>query len=74
MNDGRYYYHYTTLIYAKLGIDLPKGANPRDVLDKRMLVRLEDMEDKIADLIEKYSKEGTYYKDVYKRIKEEVER
>ena len=74
MNDGRYYYHYTALIYAKLGIDLPKGTNPRDMLDKRMLVRLEDMEDKVADLIEKYSKEGTYYKDVYKRIKEEVER
>lgn len=71
-NDGKYYYHYTSLIYGLLGIDLPKGANPRDVLDKRMLVRLEDMEDKIAYLIYKYSKEGIYYKDVYKKIKSDL--
>ncbi len=72
MNDGKYYYHYTTLIYSILGIDLPKGANPRDVLDKRMLVRLEDMEDKVADLIIKYSKQNIYYKDAYRKIKEEL--
>lgn len=70
MNDGKYYYHYTSLIYSILKIDLPKGANPRDVLDKRMLVRLEDMEDKVADMILDFSNQGLYYKDVYKKIKE----
>ena len=72
MNDGKYYYHYTSLIYGLLNIDLPKGENPRDVLDKRMLVRLEDMEDKVADLIYKYSKD-LHYKEVYKKIKEELD-
>ncbi len=69
MNDGKYYYHYTSLIYSILGIDLPKGTNPRDVLDKRMLVRLEDMEDKVAGMV--MSIDG-HYKDVYKTIKEEL--
>lgn len=72
MNDGKYYYHYTSLIYKKLGINLPKAVNPRDVLDKRTLVRLEDMEDNIANKIEEYSKD-LHYKDVYKKIKEELQ-
>ena len=71
LNDGKYYYHYTSLIYSILDIDLPKGANPRDILDKRMLVRLEDKEDEVADMIVKYSKDF-HYKDVYKKIKDEV--
>ena len=33
-----------------------------------MLVRLEDMEDKVGDLIYKYSKD-IHYKEVYKKIK-----
>ena len=37
-----------------------------------MLVRLEDMEDKVADLIYKYSKD-LHYKEVYKKIKEELD-
>ena len=71
MNDGKYYYHYTTLIYNKLNISLPKGTNPRDVLDKRMLVRLEDMEDKVADMITELSK-NNHYKDVYKIIRNNI--
>jgi len=69
-NDGKYYYHYTSLIYSVLGIDLPKGTNPRDVLDKRMLIRLEDMEDRVADMILACD---LYYKDCYKQIKQELE-
>lgn len=72
-NDGKYYYHYTTLIYNLLDIDLPKGTNPRDVLDKRMLVRLEDKEIEVAKLIEQYSKD-MHYKDVYRKIKEELKK
>ena len=71
MNDGKYYYHYTTLIYFVLNVDVPTGINPRDVLNKRELVRLEDMEDKVADMIMDYSKD-TYYKYVYKKIKKEL--
>lgn len=70
MNDGKYYFHYTAMIYNKLGIELPKGTNPRDVLDKRMLVRLEDLEDRVADLIEQYTEDGLYYKEIFKKIKE----
>lgn len=72
MNDGKYYYHYTSLIYKILGISISKAVNPRDVLDKRMLVRLEDMENKIADMIVEYAGSGLHYKDVYKKIKEEL--
>ena len=73
LNDGKYYYHYTTLIYSVLNIEVETGVNPRDVLDKRTLVKLEEMEEKIADMIEKYSK-NMHYKDVYKKIKDEVEK
>ena len=73
LNDGKYYYHYTTLIYSALNIEIETGVNPRDILDKRTLVKLEEMEDKIADMIEKYSKD-LHYKDVYKKIKEEIEK
>ena len=73
LNDGKYYYHYTTLIYSILNIQVETGINPRDILDKRTLVKLEEMEEKIADMIEKYSKD-MHYKDVYKKIKDEVEK
>ena len=72
LNDGKYFTNYTNLIYKALNINLPKGANPRDVLDKRMLVRLEDLEDKVADMIKDYADKGIYYKDVYKIIKREL--
>ncbi len=68
-NDGKYYYHYTSLIYSVLGIDLPKGTNPRDVLDKRMLVRLEDMEDSVADMITSCD---MHYKECYIIIKNKL--
>ena len=73
MNDGKYYYHYTSLIYKALGIELPKGTNPRDVLDKRMLVRLEDMEDRVSGMINKYGEDGMHYKTAYQKIKEELQ-
>ena len=73
LNDGKYYYHYTTLIYSVLNIEVETGVNPRDILDKRTLIKLEEMEEKIADMIEKYSKD-LHYKDVYKKIKDEVEK
>jgi len=72
INDGRYYQHYTDIINRTIGIDLPKGTNPRDVLNTQMLVKLVLMEDKVADMIEKYSKDGMHYKEVYKKIKEEL--
>ena len=72
LNDGRYYMHYTKLIYKYLKIDLLKGAEPRDTLNKRMLVKLEDLEDKVADKIYEYS-ETMHYKDVFKQIKLDFE-
>ncbi len=71
-NDGRYYQHYTNMIYKKLGIDLPKAVNPRDVLDKRTLVKLEELEDNVADMIKEYADNGIYYKDALKLIKERI--
>jgi len=72
MNDGRYFGNYTKMIYNSLGIETSKGIPVRDTLDKRMLVRLEDMEDKVADLIEKYAKQDIYYKDVFQIIKKQI--
>jgi len=68
-NDGRYYLNYTKLIYKHLDIVLPKGAEPRDTLDSRLLVRLEDTEHTVSKWIEKYAGEGIHYKNAYKRIK-----
>jgi len=69
MNDGRYYQHYANLINQKLGIETPKGTNVRDVVDKKTLIKIEILEEEVADMIMTY--EG-YYKDVFKRIKEEL--
>lgn len=71
-NDGKYYYHYTTLIYKKLNTEIPKGVNARDVLDKRNLVRLEDMEDQVAEWIKQGAESGKHYKEVYRDIKERL--
>ena len=72
LNDGRYFMHYTNLIYKHLKIELPKGAEPRDTLDKRTLVKLEELEDKVADKIYEYSKK-LHYKNVFKQIKLDFE-
>ena len=69
MNDGKYFYHYTTLIYKVLDIQLPKGADPRDTLDKRKLIKLEELEEKVAKMIMDSS---LYYKDCYQEIKNKL--
>ena len=74
MNDGRFYQHYTNLIYRTLDIELPRGKNPRDVLDIRKLVKVEDMELKVADLIKEFAEQGIHYKEVYKKIKKKLEK
>jgi hypothetical protein len=71
-NDGKYYKHYTDLIYKVLGIKLPKAVNPRDVLDKRTLVKLEDLEDKVADMIAEYAKKDVHYKEAYQEISKKL--
>jgi Rha family phage regulatory protein len=71
-NDGRYYQHYTKLIYKKLNIVLPKGANPRDVLDEKTLARLTALEYDIADRIDELAQKGLHYKEVFKQIKKEL--
>ena len=55
-----------------MGISLPRGTNPRDVLDTKMLVKLVIMEDKISELIIKYANEGIHYKEAFKMIKEDM--
>ncbi len=72
MNAGRYYQHYTNIVNSKVGIELPKGVNARDIADKRQLIHIEEAEEQIAKLIEKYAKEGIHYKEVFKLIKEEI--
>jgi len=71
-NDGHYYKHYTNLIYKKLGINLPKGANPRDILDEKTLARLTALEFDVADRIEELAQSGLHYKEVFKQIKKEL--
>ncbi len=72
MNDGRYYQHYANLINSKLGIETPKGTNVRDVVDKKTLIKIEILEEQIADMVTKKTSEGIYYKEVYQKIKEEL--
>ena len=72
MNDGRYYQNYSKMILSALNIKKVDGFETRDILDKRTLVRLEDLEDKVSNLIIKYHNDGVYYKDAYKLIKDEV--
>lgn len=71
-SDGKYYYHFTQLVYSMLNIELPKGAEPRDVLDDKKLIELEVMEKRVINMIEKYHNEGLYYKDYFKMIKEDI--
>jgi len=73
-NDGHYFKHYTKMIYRKLGINIPMAVNPRDVLDVRDLVRLEDMEKFVAKRIMELHEAGVHYKDAFKIIKSEVEK
>ena len=72
-NDGKYYKHYTNLIYKSLDIKLPKGANPRDVLDEKTLARLTALEYDVADMIENLAKKGMHYKEAYNIIKKAIE-
>ncbi len=69
MNDGRYYQHYTNLVNAKVGLELPKGVNARDVANKRQLIHIEEAEEEIAKLIYLYAKDDIHYKKVYILIK-----
>ena len=71
-NDGRYYYHFSTLVNKTLNIKTPKGVDTRDAVDKRTLVKLEMLEDKIADMIVAKDKADIYYKDSFILIKNEV--
>ena len=73
-NDGKYYISIANLINKHQGIETPKGVPlVRDTLDARTLIRLEDCEIKVAGLIHKYSKEGHHYKEVFKRVKKDLE-
>ena len=72
INDGRYYQHYAELVNKKLGVELPKGINPRDVIDERTLLKLELIEEEVSKLIKKYALDGMNYKDVYKKIKKDL--
>ena len=64
--------NYTKLVYKVLGIEIPKGDNARDVLDIRQLVRLEDLEKEVTDMIRDNAVNGTHYKESYKLIKEKI--
>jgi len=72
MNDGRYYQHFTRIIYESMGITLPKGANPRDVLNNKQVVELEMLEKRVIKLIEKYHGQGVHYKEYFHIIKEKL--
>ena len=72
MNDGRYYQHYTDLVYKILGVELPKGANPRDTFEPNLLMKLSVLEQRIADKIETKHNQGIHYKKAYNQIKVEL--
>lgn len=64
--------NYTQLIYKKLGIVLPAGTNPRDVLSPRELIKLEDAEVYVSAQIKALTEDGTHYKQAYQEIKKEL--
>jgi len=67
---ARYITSYTKLIYKVLDIDTP--IVDRDTMDLRLLFKIEQLEERVANLIEEYANEGIHYKDIYKRIKKEL--
>ncbi len=71
--DGWYFKSYTNLIYKKLKVlPPPLGVKYRDIATPKQLKELEDVEDKVADMIYKHEKDGIHYKEVYKLIKQEL--
>lgn len=66
--------NYTKLVYSVLDIDIPKGDNPRDILDIRQLVHLENLEKKITQMIRDNANNNIHYKESYKLIKERIKR
>ena len=70
---ARYISSYTKLIYKSLDIIIPTGITlNRDVMNLRTLFRVESGEEQVADRIRKYTKDGMHYKDIYKKIKDEI--
>jgi len=72
-SDGKYYYHFTKLIYDKLGIKIPRGADVRDVVSDKELLQIEFYEKWLISRILHYHNSGVHYKDYYKIIKKELE-
>jgi len=70
---SRYIASFTRLTYKSLGITMPKGviAN-RDVLSARELIKVEDVELKIATSIKKHIDNKVHYKEVYQLIKKDL--
>ncbi len=66
----RYITSYTNLVYKILNITTPTGTSVnRDTLDLRVLFKVEELETKIATMIQQFTEEGLHYKDCYKAIK-----
>lgn len=61
--------NYTKLVYKKLGLEIPKGADPRDVFSPAQITQIAILEDKITDMIVANSLNKIHYKDSYLSIK-----
>lgn len=70
---SRYISSFTKLTYKVLDIEMPKGViTNRDVLGARELIKVEDVELKIATLIKEHIENKVHYKEVYQLIKKEL--
>jgi len=67
--DGRYYQHFTDLIYKVLGRTKEKNQSIRDISTPIQLKEIEKLEDRIAKMITACDKD---YKECYKEIRDQL--
>ena len=64
--------NYTKLVYKIIDLEIPKGADPRDVCTPAQVAQIMMLEDKISDMIRLNTENNIHYKDSYQKIKEKL--
>ena len=70
--DGWQYKSYTKLSYKIFGAENTDCVIIKDLFTKKQRQDFEALEYEIAALIEKYAKEGLHYKEIYKKIRDDL--
>ena len=67
------YTNFSRLLNKIVGVEVPKCVETRDLLDKEVLDKVNQIEQIMAETIEKCAKDGMHYKDIYKAVKRHLE-